>query len=606
MKRQDYLIFFVLLMLLLFWPNIYQKVFGPEPRPRPVEEAVEPTVEGTEREVARRTERSAEPSVVTEAEDLEAQSEAVEVEPELPERLAVLRNDVLELTVSSRGGGILDARLLAFRELLDRGSDRVFYDFRAAPALVYERFAGLGDAAGFDLTEVEPGRVVRLARTTPAGLRVTRTISLTDDYMVLVRDEFVNAAGQTREIPDSEMRLGRIPEEKTPRQTYEVPTLGVDSLPASGGAVHWTDKLPRAFQDERDERGLRRLPESIDWLASEKPLDWIAAKNKYFAQILMPVGIGGDGLRIRAWREVDEAELRRGVSPKKPSIVEVSALVLMDGQAIEPGEVVVREFEYYVGPKEYWRLSQLSHRRDAVMGFAEVAFLDFIVVPIAKVLLKVLNAIQANVWPYNYGVAIMLLTLLIKIIFWPVTHKSTESMRKMAELQPLMQELREKHKDNPQKQSQEMMNLYKEHKVNPLGGCLPMLIQIPVFFALFVVLRIAIELRFAEFLWIRDLSAPERIIEFGFALPLLGWDALNILPILMTLTMYFQQKMMPAGGDPQQQKIMRILLPGMMFFFLYNFASGLALYWTTQNLLMIAQQGIYKYRKAKKDALAKG
>ncbi|MCB1102394.1 MAG: membrane protein insertase YidC, partial [Kiritimatiellae bacterium] len=195
------------------------------------------------------------------------------------------------------------------------------------------------------------------------------------------------------------------------------------------------------------------------------------------------------------------------------------------------------------------------------------------------------------------GFSIMLLTFMNKVIFWPITHKSTESMRKMSELQPLMTKIREKYKDNPQRQSQEMMALYKEHKVNPVGGCIPMLIQIPVFFALFVVLRIAIELRFAEFLWIKDLSSPERLIEFGFALPIVGWDALNILPILMTLAMYWQQKLMPAGGDPQQQKIMRIMMPGMMFFMLYNFASGLALYWTTQNILVIIQQSIYQYRK---------
>ena len=149
-----------------------------------------------------------------------------------------------------------------------------------------------------------------------------------------------------------------------------------------------------------------------------------------------------------------------------------------------------------------------------------------------------------------------------------------------------MKAVQAKYKDNVQKQQQEIMALYKEHKVNPLGGCLPMLIQIPVFIALFVVLRSAIELRFAHFLWIKDLSQPENlfpgILPFGLSL--------NILPIFMAATMFWQQKLTPsASADPNQQKIM-MFMPVMMLVMFYNFASGLALYWTTQNILMIAQQ----------------
>jgi YidC/Oxa1 family membrane protein insertase len=198
-----------------------------------------------------------------------------------------------------------------------------------------------------------------------------------------------------------------------------------------------------------------------------------------------------------------------------------------------------------------------------------------------------MNAI-AGVWPYNYGLAIMLMTIIIRIVFWPLTHKSTQSMKRMQAVQPLMKEIREKFKDNAQKQQQEMMKLYKEHKINPLGGCLPMLIQIPVFIALFVVLRSAIELRFAGFLWIRDLSEAENLFQFGFTVPLVGWSAFNILPILMAVTMAWQQKLTPSTGDAQQQKIMMIM-PVMMLFFFYNFASGLSLYWTTNQVLMIVQ-----------------
>ena len=187
-----------------------------------------------------------------------------------------------------------------------------------------------------------------------------------------------------------------------------------------------------------------------------------------------------------------------------------------------------------------------------------------------------------------------MLTIIVRVVFWPVTHKSTESMKRMAQVAPLVNALREKYKDNPTKQQQEIMALYKEHKVNPLGGCLPMLIQIPVFFALFTVLRSAIELRFADFLWIKDLSEPENL--FQGMIPFVG--SLNLLPLLMSFTMWLQMKLSPSAGDPTQQKMMAVMMPIMMLFFLYSFAAGLALYWTTQNVLMIIQQLLMKRKNA--------
>jgi YidC/Oxa1 family membrane protein insertase len=189
--------------------------------------------------------------------------------------------------------------------------------------------------------------------------------------------------------------------------------------------------------------------------------------------------------------------------------------------------------------------------------------------------------IHDHIWPYNYGVAIILLTFLIRIIFWPLNHKSMVSTRHMQEIQPLIAAVREKYKDSPQKQQQEMMALYKEHKINPMGGCLPMLIQIPVFFALFVVLRGAIELRFSSFLWIADLSTPENL--FKDTLPF----AINILPIFMGVTMWLQQRMTPAG-DPQQQRMM-MMMPVLFTFMFYGFPSGLSLYWSVNQVMMIIQ-----------------
>jgi YidC/Oxa1 family membrane protein insertase len=213
---------------------------------------------------------------------------------------------------------------------------------------------------------------------------------------------------------------------------------------------------------------------------------------------------------------------------------------------------------------------------------------------VGKVLLRTLNFIHDHLWPYNYGIAIMLLTIIIRTLFWPVTHKSTESMKKMASVQPQVEAIRTKYKADPKRMQQEIMLLYRENKINPVGGCLPMLIQIPVFIALFVVLRSAIELRFTSFLWIRDLSEPENLFPGLLPVPI------NILPVFMAATMWLQQKMTPTAGDPAQAKMMRVMMPVMMLFLLYNYAAGLALYWTTQNALMIFQQLITKRRQKAK------
>jgi YidC/Oxa1 family membrane protein insertase len=180
-----------------------------------------------------------------------------------------------------------------------------------------------------------------------------------------------------------------------------------------------------------------------------------------------------------------------------------------------------------------------------------------------------------NEFVKNFGIAIIILTILIKILFWPLGNKSYESMKAMQKLQPKMQELRDKFKDDKQKLSQETMALYRAHKVNPMGGCLPMLIQIPVFFGLYKALLYAIELRHAPFFWwIQDLSAK---------------DPYYITPIIMGATMFIQQKMTPTAGDPMQQKIM-LFLPIIFTFLFLNFPSGLVIYWLFNNILSIGQQ----------------
>jgi YidC/Oxa1 family membrane protein insertase len=181
----------------------------------------------------------------------------------------------------------------------------------------------------------------------------------------------------------------------------------------------------------------------------------------------------------------------------------------------------------------------------------------------------------------NYAWSIIVLTILIKLALWPVQNKATNEMRKMSLLSPKMTEMREKFKDDPQKMNQEVMKLYKEYGVNPFSGCLPLLVQIPIFFGFYSMLGTAIELRNSSFFWVADLSQPDTIGH------LLGLP-INVLPIVMAGTMVWQMVITPKTGDAMQQRIF-YFMPIIFLVFCYNYASGLALYWTTQNLFSIVQ-----------------
>jgi YidC/Oxa1 family membrane protein insertase len=293
-------------------------------------------------------------------------------------------------------------------------------------------------------------------------------------------------------------------------------------------------------------------------------LKWIAQEDKYFFAALVPVA------------KVEEAKVwKMKDSP-------VIAFKSRSG---------TNSFILYAGPKEYDRLKALKVGLEHIIDFG---FFSIIAVPLfwtLKLFFKFLG---------NYGWAIVLLTTIIRIPFIPLVNKSQKSMKKMQELQPRMAEVREKFKKDPQRLQKEMMALYKKYKVNPLGGCLPILLQIPVFFALYKILLIAIELRGAPFmLWIKDLSAPDTL--FGHIpawLPLIGGFAVGPLPILMGATMIIQQKMTPTSMDPAQNKMM-MFMPIIFTFMFLNFASGLVLYWLMNNVFSISQQ-LYVNRKLKK------
>jgi len=252
------------------------------------------------------------------------------------------------------------------------------------------------------------------------------------------------------------------------------------------------------------------------------------------------------------------------------------------GVVIGPGSQEQFNYQLFFGPKSMDVLKPIGHGIDKVINFG---MFDILAKPCLWLMNKLYGIIP------NYGIAIIILTVFTKIILWPLGSKSYKSMNDMKKLQPLMTGIREKYKDDKKRMNEEMMGLYKIYKINPMGGCLPMIVQIPVFFALYRMLYEAIELRHAPFLgWINDLSAPDRLFHFGFSIPFMEPPyGIPVLTIIMGGTMFLQQKMTPTPGDPTQAKMM-MLMPLFFTFIFINFSSGLVLYWLVNNILSISQQ----------------
>ena len=292
---------------------------------------------------------------------------------------------------------------------------------------------------------------------------------------------------------------------------------------------------------------------------------WLAIEDRYFMRSLIPAE-PVDGVVTLAVTD-DNVVISRLQRPERTFL---------------PGETVTYGYKVFFGPKSMALLNNLGYDLGKAVQFGMFTF-------IAKPLLWFMNFIYSMV--PNYGFAIIILTIVTKIVLWPLGNKSYKSMSEMKKIQPLMAELREKYKDDKKQMNQELMALYRTYKVNPMGGCLPMVLQIPVFFALYRMLYSAIELRHTPFLlWITDLSAPDRLFEFGFSIPFMQPPyGIPVLTLVMGATMFLQQKMAPPPGDPAQAKMMMIM-PVVFTFIFINFSSGLVLYWLINNVLSIAQQ----------------
>ena len=321
-----------------------------------------------------------------------------------------------------------------------------------------------------------------------------------------------------------------------------------------GSAVYIDNEL-----EELDAGDLEDSPEMAG------KIDWVAYENEYFISAVIP----------------GEKEKSKYAGVLQPSTGIITTTHVSAPFDVTPSSPATKEYSLLLGPRDVNILKQFGHKLETAIDYG------FFTV-IAEPLHFLLNFF--NKFINNFGFSIILLTILIKIIFWPLTQKSQKSMKQMQKLQPLMAKIREKYKDNREMMNKETMGLYRTYKVNPMSGCLPMLIQIPVFFALYRVLGSSIELRHAPFLlWINDLSTPDRLFTLPSWIPWIDPPGIPVLTLLMGASMFLQQKLQPMVGDPSQAKIM-MFMPIIFTVMFINFPSGLVLYWLTQNILSIGQQ----------------
>lgn len=475
------------------------------------------------------------------------------------DKRVTVETDVFKAEIDTMGGDIRRIELLKHHADYSNKEDLVLLDDRKSP-LVYVAQSGLigkdlpthktvftAETTSYQLKDNQNEVVVTLNAENAEGVRVTKTYTFTrGSYAVKVGFKIDNASNAAIDpwiyyqiVHDSESNQG------------------TKMMPTFTGAAYFTDA---------DKYKKVKFTEMAKEDLSKNAKDgWIGLVQHYFVSAWIP-----------ATNQAREFYTNK-LGDKVFAIGAKSGLGM-----IAPGASKEVSADLYMGPQTHDELVKTAPGLEYTVDYGWLTF-------IASPLFMVLSAINSLV--HNWGVAIILLTILIKLAFYPLSAAGYRNMAQMRELAPRLQSMKEKFGDDRQKMQQAMMELYKKEKINPMGGCLPILIQIPVFISLYWMLLGSVEMRHAPFmLWIQDLSAPDTL--FGSLpewLPLLGGMPIGLLPILMAATMLIQTKLNPKPTDPVQAKVM-LIMPIVFSIFFFFFPAGLVLYWLVNNILSIAQQ----------------
>jgi YidC/Oxa1 family membrane protein insertase len=503
------------------------------------------------------------------------------VVPSQPEKTLTLANDSAVFQFTSDGGGLKTVSLknypaiISRTEAIDIATNMVTLNGRA-PVPVFS-VVGNGVEGDNYFTLTQRGQTVIAEKTLTNGLRLVKEFDLSSNYLFTAKLRLENTSGQSINLPAREVVVGTATaiaplDDPTALGTYWYNGIKAQNINQNWFANHLLScailpGTPRTvYQDGADN------------------VVWAAVHNQFFTLAAIP---------SNAAPEV----VIRPIYVPTPALVGVTnrtSAFLTNGfetafaypAAVLPAhQTLERDFTFYAGPKKYDMLAdigdKMNNKLDLVMDFN--GYTGFF----SKGLLTAMNFFYNNLH-LAYGWTIIIITLVIKGIFWPLTRASTRSQKRMQALQPEMKKIADKYKDDPVKKNEATMEFMKRHKISPLGSCLPTVIQIPVFFGFYYMLRNAIELRGVHFLWAHDLSQADTVAIIA-GLPI------NPLPILMGATQLWQAQMLPAsqGMDPDQQKIMKYM-PLLFVAMFYKMSAGLTLYWTVSNLLSVFQTRVTK------------
>jgi YidC/Oxa1 family membrane protein insertase len=455
-------------------------------------------------------------------------------------RDVVVETDLYTATFSTQGAALRKLVLKKYEETIGKPvkSVTLFDEHSPSDFTLRTRAAGIpvdpvavyaADADSLHVTDGEKKRLV-FQWSSPQGLRLTKTYEFEGNkYRIVIDQQVTNLSG----------------------------------TPLSGNLQLLVDHRydPAATQGRFEVNGPVYL---VDGKFVSKTVKDLSSKEQSFSN-----GVAWTGFADKYFLSAvlaDGGKIASVTTQAIPGANKMESLISSPQLSVGPGSAVDVKYDLYFGPKD---LDILKAQGKGLEQSLDLGWFS----ALAKPLLHVLKYFYR--YTGNYGVAIIIITVILKMFFFPLTYKSYKSMKGMQKLQPKMNALKEKYKNDREAMNREIMKLYQEHKVNPLGGCLPMVVQIPVFFALYKALMFSIELRHAPFVfWIQDLAAK---------------DPTYVTPVIMGITMFVQQKMTPSNMDPAQQKIM-LALPVVFTFMFINFPSGLVLYWLVNNILTIGQQ----------------
>jgi YidC/Oxa1 family membrane protein insertase len=508
-----------------------------------------------------------------------------------PESLITISNADARYTFTSRGGGLKTVELLKFPETISARWKKENESSSNGVATLNARtsvpvLAILGDTnlvgdGNFTLTRTGDG--VRAEKLLPDGLLIEKEFHLSSNYLVTASVNLKNESGNPLALPAQEFVVGTAAAMDADDYNFSAygGTMWFDGTNyVNNGLAYFNTNTTTFF-------GIMSRTPTPEFRAGTGNVVWAAAHNQFFALLAMPKQ---PAQQVVA-RPVNLPTLAENANA--PSFG-IQAALVYPAQTLSANSNVERQIVFYAGPKEYRTLARIGedfqNHADLAMNFGN-GYISFWGVGtfFAKLLLSGMNWLH-DVTKMGYGWAIVSITIILRAAFWPLTAASTRSMKRMQALAPEVKALKEKYKDDPQKFTAKQMELWKKNKVSPMGGCLPMMVQMPVFFGFLAMIRCAIELRGAHFLWVADLTKPDTLFLIpGFNFPF------NLLPLLMVGVMVWQAHLQPVspGMDPGQQKMMRFM-PLIMLVFLYNYSSGMALYMTVSTLLGILQMRLTK------------